>query len=97
MSEHRMTEAQFAVPASCTRPDHISVEYGHSRIVRAAWVIARFVRREPVRFELYRDRFGASPRAFLRDLAAARAAGVRVAVEGGVYRMAPFHLERRPS
>jgi len=73
------------------------VEYGHSRIVRAAWLIARFVRREAVRFELYRDRFGASPRAFRRDLALVQNAGVRVAVEDGVYRMAPLHLERGAS
>ena len=92
-----MTGPQFAVPASSTRPDHMPVRYGHSRIVRAAWLIARFVRREAVRFDLYRDRFGASPRAFRRDLAAVQDAGVRVAVEDGVYRMAPFQLERKSS
>ena len=90
-----MTGPQFAVPASSTRPDHMPVEYGHSRIVRAAWLIARFVRREAVRFELYRDRFGASPQTFRGDLAAVRDAGVHVADEDGVYRMA--HLEREPS
>ncbi|MBV8368126.1 MAG: hypothetical protein JO036_04210 [Candidatus Eremiobacteraeota bacterium] len=73
------------------------MEHGHFRIVRAAWLIARFVRREAVRFELYRDRFGASPRTFHRDLAAVQDAGVRVTVEDGVYRMAPFLLERGAS
>ena len=92
-----MTGPQFAVPASRTRRDRAPVEYGHSRIVRAAWLIARFVRREAVRFELYRDQFGASRRAFARDLAAVQDAGVRVAFENGVYRMAHFHLEREPS
>lgn len=93
-----MTESQFAVPASDTRPGHIPVEHGHSRIARAAWLIARFVRREAVRYDLYRDRFGASAQAFRRDLAAVQDAGVRVASEGGVYRMAPFqHEGRSPS
>ncbi len=85
------------MPASRTRPDHMPVGYGHSTVVRAAWLIARFIRREAVRFELYRERFGASPRAFRRDLVAVQDAGVRVAVEDGVYRMAPFHLERGAS
>ena len=89
-----MTGPQFAVPASSTRPDHIPVEYGHSRIVRAAWLIARFVRREAVRFELYRDRFGASAEIFHRDLAAVQEAGLHVVVEDGMYRMAPLHHER---
>ena len=91
-----MTGPQFAVPASSTRPDHIPVEYGNSRIV-AAWLIARFVRREAVRFELYRDRFGASPETFHRDLEAVQEAGLHIAVEDGMYRMAPFHLERGAS
>ena len=92
-----MTGPQFAVPASRTRPDHTPVECGHSRVVRAAWLIARFVRHEAVRFEIYRERFGASPQTFRRDLAAVQDAGVRVAVENGAYRIAPFRLEREPS
>jgi predicted DNA-binding transcriptional regulator YafY len=89
-----MTAPQFAVPASRTRPARTPVEYGRARIVRAAWLIARFVRREAVQFEIYRERFGASPQTFRRDLAAMQDAGVRVAVENGAYRIAPRHLER---
>ena len=89
-----MTSHQFAVRASITRPDSIPVECGQSRIVRIAWLVARFVRRDLVRFESYRERFGTSLRTYHRDIAALRDAGIYIDTQDGGYRMICFRPER---
>jgi predicted DNA-binding transcriptional regulator YafY len=65
-----------------------------SRVVRIAWLLARFIRRDTVRFDSYRERFAASPRTFFRDIAALRDAGIYVEVDGSGYRMLCFRSER---
>ncbi len=76
-----MTHADFDVLTSTTR------DVRHTRrsvqrscetrpIVRAAWLILRLARREPVTVKLYKRRFGASVRSFRRDIANIRDAGL---------------------
>ncbi len=89
-----MTATQFAVPATITRHAHLPVELGKSRIVRIAWLVARFVRRDFVPYEVYDDRFGTSLRTFRRDLAAIRDAGLYLDVDHRGYRMVCFRPER---
>ncbi|MDP9024461.1 MAG: hypothetical protein M3N13_03670 [Candidatus Eremiobacteraeota bacterium] len=58
-------------------------------------MIARFLRREAVRFELYEERFGRSVRSFRRDIAALRDAGIYLDTDlHGGYRMLCFRSER---
>ncbi len=76
-----MTTAAFDASASTPRYDLRTLPDArckpwHRRIIRVAWLIARFVRRDPVSFELYRDRFGVSLRSFRRDIAILRDAGL---------------------
>ena len=76
-----MTKTDFDVLTSTTR------DVRHTRrslqrscetrpIVRAAWLILRLARREPVTVQLYKRRFGVSIRSFRRDIANIRDAGV---------------------
>lgn len=46
------------------------------RIVRGAWLIARLVHKEPVRYEEFQERFGRPGRSFCCEVAALRAAGI---------------------
>ena len=71
-----MTVRQFDAPASSPRRASSMQERGRLPVVRIAWLIARFVRREPVRYELYQQRFGRSRRAFRSDIAALRDVGI---------------------
>ena len=70
-----MTFGQFGAHAPITRPPFATKVRGGAN-VRIAWLLARFVRREPVRAELYISRFGGSVHAYRRDLAALRAARI---------------------
>jgi hypothetical protein len=58
-------------PHASTTPEAESV-----RIARGAWLIARLVRRQPVRREEYQRRFGLPGRSFCCEVAALRAAGI---------------------
>jgi hypothetical protein len=70
-----MTTRQFDAPASS--PRRASTEKRSRRpIARIAWLLARFVRREPVSYEPYKERFGGTMHAFRSDLTALRNAGI---------------------
>jgi hypothetical protein len=71
-----MTTREFDAPASSTR--RISLRQVRSRrsVIRAAWLLARFIRREPVRYELYAARFGVPAGVFRSDIATVRAARI---------------------
>jgi biotin operon repressor len=76
-----MTIAEFDAVASAPRFRHPSFpgpqrSQCEQRIIRVAWLVARFARREFVSIERYRDRFGVSVRSFHRDMAALRDAGM---------------------
>jgi hypothetical protein len=49
---------------------------GNRRIDRGAWLIARLVREEPVRYKDFQERFGRPGRTFCCEVAALRAAGI---------------------
>jgi hypothetical protein len=71
-----MTPRMFDAPASLTR--RVSFRPDRARhIDRAAWLLARFIRREPVRYPAYERRFGRPPASFHSDLATVRAARIR--------------------
>jgi hypothetical protein len=67
-----MTTQQFDAPAAITRGVRAS-ERG-SRIIRLSWLLGRFIRRDSVLYDAYRNRFGGSAHAFESDLAALRRA-----------------------
>jgi hypothetical protein len=76
-----MTHADFDVLTSTTRAvRHTRHSVHRTRsarpIVRAAWLILRLARREPVTVQIYKRRFGVSIRSFRRDIANIRDAGV---------------------
>ena len=75
-----MTVRQFDAPASSPRRAFTEKRSRH-HIARIAWLLARFVCREPVRYEAYEERFGASRHAFRRDLTALRNAGIHRGTE----------------
>ncbi|HEX3464997.1 MAG TPA: hypothetical protein VHS78_13200 [Candidatus Elarobacter sp.] len=70
-----MTPRTFDAPASATRrvsfrPDRAA------RIDRAAWLLERLIRREPLHYAAYERRFGRSTSSFENDLATVRAARI---------------------
>jgi hypothetical protein len=71
-----MTVRQFDAPASITRPPSRTRDRGRGSLARIAWLLARFIRREAVHYEVYEAHFGGSVRAFRRDLAALRSARI---------------------
>ncbi len=91
-----MTHTDFDVLTSTTRSVRNTRQSVQSTrwarpIVRAAWLIARLCRREPVTVQLYKNRFGVSVRSFRRDIANIRDAGVYLDVDNaGDYRMLYF-------
>lgn len=91
-----MTHADFDVLTSTTRSvrntRHAIQRTRWARpIVRAAWLITRLCRREPVSVEIYKRRFGVSLRSFRRDIANIRDAGIYLDADPtGDYRMLYF-------
>jgi HTH domain len=80
-----MTTAEFDACASAPRYRRRTVPYTHRMkkpcertVVRVAWLIARFARREFVAIDRYHERFGVSLRTFRRDLAVLCDAGMYV-------------------
>jgi hypothetical protein len=71
-----MTFREFDAPASSTRPASVRWGTGHLSIVRVAWLLGRCVRREPVGYGVYRDRFNGSVHSFKGDLASLRRARI---------------------
>jgi hypothetical protein len=76
-----MTDADFDVLRSTTRSKRntrpaVQRTRAARPIVRAAWLILRLARREPVTVQLYKRRFGVSLRSFRRDIANIRDAGL---------------------
>jgi hypothetical protein len=76
-----MTIAAFDAPASTPRFRRLTFSGTYRKpacrqIIRIAWLIARFARREFVTIDEYRGRFGASLRTFHRDLTVLRDAGM---------------------
>jgi predicted HTH transcriptional regulator len=94
-----MTHADFDVLTSTTRSvrntRHAVQRTRWARpIVRAAWIILRLCRKEPVTARLYKRRFGVSLRSFRRDIANIRDAGVYLdADQGGDYRLLYFSAD----
>ena len=70
-----MTTREFDAPASSTRPAS-SCEDRRRPIITVAWLLARSIRREPLRYEHYARRFGGSPYALQSDVAALRRAKI---------------------
>jgi hypothetical protein len=70
-----MTNRIFGAPASITPPASSAQDAGNRRIARGAWLIARLVRHEPVRYKEFQERFGRPGRTFCCEVAALRAAG----------------------
>jgi predicted DNA-binding transcriptional regulator YafY len=90
-----MTLRKFDAPASTTRPASSTQDRGRRPIVRIAWLVARFLRREAVRYDDYEERFGRSVRSFHRDIAALREAGIYLDNDlQGEYRMLCFRSNR---
>ena len=91
-----MTHADFDVLTSTTRSvrntqQSVQRTRWARPIVRAAWIILRLARKEPVTVRLYKRRFGVSLRSFRRDIANIRDAGVYLdADQGGDYRLLYF-------
>ncbi len=91
-----MTHADFDVLTSTTRSvRHTRHSVQRTRwarpIVRAAWIILRLCRKEPVTVQLYKRRFGVSLRSFRRDIANIRDAGIFLDADpAGDYRMLYF-------
>ncbi|HWT06653.1 MAG TPA: HTH domain-containing protein [Xanthomonadales bacterium] len=91
-----MTHADFDVLTSTTRSvRNTRRAVQHARwarpIVRAAWIILRLCRKEPVTARLYKKRFGVSLRSFRRDIANIRDAGLYLDTDqGGDYRLLYF-------
>jgi hypothetical protein len=71
-----MTPRRFDVHASITRRPSCTEDGSRPSIARIAWLLARFIRREAVRYELYEARFGASSTTFRSDVVAVRAARI---------------------
>ena len=76
-----MTHADFDVLTSTTRSvrntrQAVQRTRWARPIVRAAWIILRLCRKEPVTAQIYKRRFGVSLRSFRRDIANIRDAGV---------------------
>ncbi len=70
-----MTPRTFDARASLTR--RISSRPDRTRrLDRAAWLLARFIRREPVHYVIYERRFHRSSAAFDEDLTKLRAARI---------------------
>jgi hypothetical protein len=70
-----MTTPQFGMPAPSTRPASCSRDRA-SRSTRTAWILARAVHHEPVEYEAYARRFGASLGAYRQDVAALKRARI---------------------
>jgi hypothetical protein len=71
-----MTNRTFGAPAPITPLASSAQEAGKRRIVRGAWLIARLVHQEPVRYRDFRQRFGRPGRTFCCEVAALRAVGI---------------------
>ncbi len=72
-----MTESTFGAAAPLTPHGSVAPDIGRRRKAEVAWLIARFVRRKPVRYEEYTERFGPPRRPFCCEVAALRDAGIR--------------------
>lgn len=72
-----MTNRIFGASPPITPHGFTTLEGENGRIAQGAWLIARLVRREPVRREEYQRRFGPPSRSFCCEVAALRAAGIR--------------------
>ena len=71
-----MTERIFGASTPITPPSFPAQDLTRRRIARIAWLVTRFVRKEPVRYEQYKERFGAPSRPFCCEVAALREAGI---------------------
>lgn len=71
-----MTSREFDARSSTTRPVSSRENRGRHSTARAAWLLGRFIRREPVHHELYTARFGAPLGLFRSDVATVRAARI---------------------
>ena len=70
-----MTGRTFGAIAPITPPASSAQDPARRRIARVAWLVARFARHEPVRYEEYKERFGRPQRSFC-EVAALREAGI---------------------
>ncbi len=70
-----MTTRKFDARASITRPVFLRQDRDRS-IIRITWLLARFIRRQPVRYGVYKHRFARTEYGYHRDLRALREAGI---------------------
>jgi hypothetical protein len=70
-----MTARQFDAPASSPRLASSTQDRSHP-VARIAWLIARFVRHEPVGYRYYYERFGRSMNSFHSDITTLRSARI---------------------
>ena len=75
-----MTTRIFGAPPPIP-PTASAQDTSNHRIARGAWLIARLVRKEPVRYKEFQERFGRPGRSFCCEVAALRAAGIYRASE----------------
>jgi len=75
-----MTTRIFGAPPPIP-PSASAEEASNRRIARGAWLVARLVRREPVRYKEFEERFGRPGRSFCCEVAALRGAGIYRASE----------------
>jgi hypothetical protein len=71
-----MTNRTFGARAPITPPASSAQDAGNRRIARGAWLIARLIRQQPVRYKEFQERFGRPGRTFCCEVAALRAAGI---------------------
>jgi hypothetical protein len=71
-----MTTREFDAPTSSTRRASFRQDGSRRSVIRAAWLLGRFIRREPVRYQPHTARFGTPPHVFRCDIAAVRAARI---------------------
>ena len=71
-----MTTREFDTPASITRPVSSREDRSGRSKTRVAWLLGRFIRREPVRYEHYKARFGAPSCTFHGEITAVQAARI---------------------
>lgn len=71
-----MTTRQFDAPVSSTRPVSSREDRSGRSVTRIAWLLGRFIRREPVRYEHYKACFGESSCTFDEDVTKVRSARI---------------------
>ena len=70
-----MTTREFDARASITRPVFLRQDRDRS-VIRIGWLLARFIRRQPVRYGVYKRQFDRTEYGYRRDLRVLREARI---------------------